>query len=442
MSELTLSRIWQEGLLADEMRTIDGRRLRIVYRGVWTYADGPDFRDAMVELDGGLVQGAIELHLRSSDWQRHWHDRDPSYDQVVLHAVLDDDLPAPASGPSGRPIATVRLRDFLTAPLESLSWDVAGRPLGLVSGQACLPTLAGGRDDLIRAVLRREGWRRLVNKQSGLRQSLEHEPAGEVLKRGILDALGLMHNRDGMAAVAGRVPLVTLEAAASLGPTGVRGLTLAAGGFLPLSPRHSLLAGLEPGEVVEIERAGDELSRRWRIPPVAGDGWVLNRVRPANHPVRRLLAFADIMYAASRDGIVGTVLSMTTGRPDAWRTWLLNSSPLLGRSRADQIVINVFAPFAAAFADATSDADLADRVGSLWERLPGMADDQIARATLEQICGEAPIRLRLAIEVQGLHHIGREGCRVLRCFECPIAMLAATHESRPDGSGVREATDV
>lgn len=436
VTELTLARIWQDGLLAREMRTVDGRRLRVIYRGVWTYADGPDFRDAMIELDGALVQGAVELHLRASDWGRHRHGDDPAYDRVVLHAVLDDDLPGEVAGPTSGSIATVQLRDYLGRPLVDLARDVLGVALGPVSGLPCLPTLAGGREDLVHDVLRREGWRRLSGKRLSMLQALEQSSPGEVLKRSLLDALGLSHNRAGMAAVADRLPLAALELAASAGLPEVRGVLLAVAGFLPLAPAHAFLAGLDPDNVVAVERAGEALAQAWRLERVADGSWMLNRVRPANHPVRRLMAFADILRVASPGGLLTTVLTIPTERPDAWRSWLLAASPLLGRSRADQIVVNVFAPFVAALAEATGDEQLVERTGDLWERLPGTIDDQIARATLQQICGDAQLRIRLAIEVQGLHQIGREGCRELRCFDCPIALLAATHEPQQRGLGM------
>jgi hypothetical protein len=71
---------------------------------------------------------------------------------------------------------------------------------------------------------------------------------------------------------------------------------------------------------------------------------------------------------------------------------------------------------------------LEERAGVVWERLPGRADDATSRSTLEQIAGNQRLSITLAIETQGLHHIGRHGCQHLRCFECPIAALAMTYE--------------
>jgi len=424
-SELTLSRIWQDGHYAREMRTVDGRRLSIIYGGVWTHQDGPDFRDAMVEIDGMLVRGSVELHLRASDWFRHGHQSDPNYDEVILHAVAENDMTTDVHGPSGPIIATVVLPDFLTSPLDALSASTFAVSLGALGSRTCLPTLAGGRRDLIHAVLRRAGWRRMSARQLRFSQELAHLPAGEVLYRGLLDAMGFMHNRDGMARLAERLPLATIEA------SGIRAATpllLGVAGFLPLSPAHAELAGVQPAEMFGLEQRFDELVKHWRVEPLSPREWVLNRVRPLNHPVRRLASLGALLDATESDGLLGAVLSLPLDNGRSWRTWLEQVQPAIGRGRSDQISVNVLAPFLAAFAEATGDDALAEQVALVWEQLPGSIDDSVAKSALTQIVGDQRFPVRLAIESQGLHQIARDGCRELRCFECPIAELAVMHE--------------
>src|SRR5215211_6634175 len=61
------------------------RRTGRAHRGTWTHGFGPDFRDAMIVIDGrDLVAGSIELHLRSGGWRAHGHHLDPRYNEVVL----------------------------------------------------------------------------------------------------------------------------------------------------------------------------------------------------------------------------------------------------------------------------------------------------------------------------------------------------------------------
>jgi hypothetical protein len=426
VSELTLSRIWQDGLYAREMRTVDGRRVSVVYGGVWTHQDGPDFRDAMIEIDGRLLRGAVELHLRASDWLRHGHQHDPAYDAVVLHAVAENDLSDGVSGPNAGRVSTIVLPDFLKAPLPVLANQVFVTALGALGSRTCLPTLAGGRTDAIRDVLQRSGWRRLTAKQLRFAQELEHLPAGEVLYRGMLDGLGLMHNRDAMAALGSRLPLATLESLAS--NDDVVSALLGTSGFLPISPSHAALAEM-PGSVADrIEQSFVALAKKRHIDPLPTTIWTLNRVRPTNHPVRRLTSLGALIEQSRADGLLATFLALPLDGGRSWRGWLESVRPSIGRSRSDQLAVNVLAPFMAAYADAVGDDQLAERVGQLWESLPGAADDSIAKATLTQIVGQTRFRILLAIESQGLHEIGRNGCRQLRCFECPIAALAVMHE--------------
>jgi hypothetical protein len=420
------------------LRTTDGRRVVVVYRGVWTHAAGPDFRDALLELDGRLVGGSVELHVRASDWVRHGHGADPAYATVALHVVLTDDVGAPVRHLSVGEIPTVELAAFLPGPLDAFRAAQPVSELGALGVRTCLPTLAGGREHELRAVLRREGWRRLTEKQLRFTQALEGLPPGEVLYRGLLDGLGLVQNRTGMAAVADRLPLIVVEAIARRhGRRGVLAAMLGVAGFLPLSPVFQELARLESSAMASVERLYHVLVDEYDLRGVPSGSWTLGRVRPGNHPVRRLASLASLVASAATPGLLAAFLVLPLDDGRGWRAWLSGSRPPIGAARAGQIEVNVLAPFLAAYADATNDITLTEQSALLWESLPGALDDSLEKATLRQIAGERRFPIRLAIESQGLHQIGRHGCAKLRCFECPIAHLALKY----DGGAVTNGTN-
>ena len=85
ISELSLSAAWNDQRIGESLRTTDGRSLTIVHRGTWTHGFGPDFRDAMIQLDGrDLLTGSIEIHLSTGAWRDHGHHLDSRYDDVLV----------------------------------------------------------------------------------------------------------------------------------------------------------------------------------------------------------------------------------------------------------------------------------------------------------------------------------------------------------------------
>lgn len=427
-SERTLTSIWHHGLLASELRTTDGRSLRVIFRGLWTHSDGPDFRDAMLDLDGQLVRCSVELHVRASDWLRHNHQSNPAYDAVGLHAVHINDLSQPIISTSGTPIPTVEMSAFYTVPLNHLANPPELAVPGVGMG-ACLPTLPAEHPEAIIQTLERQGWQRLVDKSKDFSQSLTVMPAGEVLYRGIAEALGYSRNREPMIETARRAPLIMLERIAKEGGgSDATAALLFAGGFIPLSGAGSAALEADPGWASHLNERGELLGGRLGIEPVSPESWSLNRVRPANHPARRLASLADLVNRTSDIGLVSTVIDALEGRDGGLASIFFSVSPAIGEQRTRQIVTNILAPFLAAYADSMLDERLAEQVGEWWDGLPGRVDDQVSRRTLRQIVGDRRFPIRSALAEQGLHHISRNGCELLRCFECPIAQLAAEFE--------------
>ena len=94
MEEL-LHYVWKHKLLPlTELQTTDGRVIEILDPGLHNRNAGPDFFNAKVKIGGTLWVGNVEIHMKSSDWYRHGHDRDAHYNNVVLHVVALADMEA------------------------------------------------------------------------------------------------------------------------------------------------------------------------------------------------------------------------------------------------------------------------------------------------------------------------------------------------------------
>ena len=88
-SERLLAHVWEtQAFAAVSLRAIDGQAVEILWRGRKNLDAGPDFLDALIRIGGRLRDGDVELHVRSSDWRAHGHERDPHYARVILHVVI------------------------------------------------------------------------------------------------------------------------------------------------------------------------------------------------------------------------------------------------------------------------------------------------------------------------------------------------------------------
>lgn len=90
-SEDVFQWIWEQVLFdTSDLKTIDGKPLIILNKGVRNSSDGPDFLQATIQIGNLVWSGAIEIHLSAVSWKQHAHHLDSNFNQVILHVVLDD----------------------------------------------------------------------------------------------------------------------------------------------------------------------------------------------------------------------------------------------------------------------------------------------------------------------------------------------------------------
>jgi hypothetical protein len=95
--ERVLWQLWKKrAALQEGLRTEAGRHIKVLYPGRAGTSAGPDFLDALLEIEGlGVVMGDVELYLRQRDWAAHGHSSDPNYNGVVVHGALQVDTARP-----------------------------------------------------------------------------------------------------------------------------------------------------------------------------------------------------------------------------------------------------------------------------------------------------------------------------------------------------------
>jgi hypothetical protein len=84
--------LWKFRLFEQKnLKTISGEVLEIISTGFHNKDSGPDFEQAKMRIGETVWVGNVEIHIQSSDWDKHKHSLDAAYNNVILHVVYTYD---------------------------------------------------------------------------------------------------------------------------------------------------------------------------------------------------------------------------------------------------------------------------------------------------------------------------------------------------------------
>ena len=73
------------------LKTAQEEQITIIKTGDYLELAGPDFFNAQITIGNQKWAGNVEIHLKSSDWYVHGHEKDAAYENVILHVVWEHD---------------------------------------------------------------------------------------------------------------------------------------------------------------------------------------------------------------------------------------------------------------------------------------------------------------------------------------------------------------
>ena len=92
MKEDFLHYLWKfKKFDALNLRTFNNEEIIISNVGQYLELAGPDFFNAQITIGNQKWAGNVEIHVKSSDWYVHHHEKDSGYDNVILHVVWEHD---------------------------------------------------------------------------------------------------------------------------------------------------------------------------------------------------------------------------------------------------------------------------------------------------------------------------------------------------------------
>ncbi len=413
MPELLLHYIWQmRAFLALPQETTDGRRVEVIDVGVHNSDAGPDFFNVKLRLDGQLWVGNIEIHILSSDWYRHHHEKDTAYDNIVLHVVKKADREVRNSRGEVIPQCELRypndekqLERLLIDRLSVCNTKIAEQP-SLVE-ETWKQTLLN---------------RRLLKKKEAidmlLRQS--HNDWEEALYITLAHNFGFHTNGLPFELVARQTPLAYLRKhrdnlfqleALMLGQSGI-----------VRDERITSSKGVPTDYMQRLQAEYAFLQKKFSLQPVDGAMWKMGRMRPQNSPLVRLAQFAALMQQS--EGLFAKVIQTSDVRElrelfsvtvsEDFAAGSGSAAYSIGKASIDILLINTVVPYKFAYGKAHHNLRLQDEAFTLLQALSAEKNHIVEQWRL------LGIRAKNAADSQALIHLYQDYCITHRCFQCDV----------------------
>lgn len=416
----------------DGLCTHKGDAIKILSPGWWNRNEGPDFKDAQIELRGEIRQGDIEVHLDHASWIGHGHHIDARYDQVLLVAVLQTEPPKelPVSS-EGRAIPCLLLGNFLLEDMATLAQRLPLNPLtedATLARGFCASVAQAYGGERVHSFVRQAGEWRLLNKSRLLRERIERSGPDQALYEAIMTACGYSRYKHHFRVVSQQLPYDRIRQLARQDAMLVETACLQLAGLLP----DALPDNAEPVPHFErLHKLRREELGGLRSVPLA---WSRLGVRPNNYPERRMAGAARFISRTSKKGLATLLDEIwnADAKPLARRrmfedlfprpmgfwadhcTWtgkqLAKPTALIGAARIRSIIGNVFIPYGLALARQHRDLEAEQRVFNLFTAFPKEAENRIVSTMIPRVFGDLPPKRIDFRTQQGLLQVYQDHC--------------------------------
>ncbi len=427
MTEDFLYYLWKYHLAHKPLTTDDGTPLIIENPGFRNEDSGPDFSGCRIRLGSMQWAGNVEIHLKSSDWFRHGHQTDESYNSVILHVVYENDKPVFRI--NGERIPCLELKGkFREALFEkfrgfllSSQWIPCATDIGRVGDLILLSAL----DHF--ALERLEQKARVIQTQLG-------EAGGdfrEVFYRSLMKSFGLKANTVAFEQLAISLPFSILSRHKS-DRFQLEALLFGQAGFLK--------GNLQEAYPRELRKEYLFLSAKYELTPMKTYVWKFMRMRPSNFPTLRMAQFASLLYGSA--GLIDQILTAKS-LPRVIKLLRCETSPYwknhyrfgkahqqktsrMGIAFIHGILINSIIPYAFVYGRFKNDPGMEEKAIRWLEAIP--AEDNTITRHFETL----GVKTTSALHSQALIHLKTGYCQLQRCLHCPIGHQILNFSSEQD----------
>lgn len=423
--EKLLHYVWKHKIFPLEMlRTASGQPVEVIDPGLPTMNAGPDFFNAKLKIEGTLWVGNVEIHMQASDWFRHGHDHDKSYDTVILHVVGVSDCEVYRTNGELIPQILLPCPETVRQRYNELKQADIYPPCYSIFG--VLPQLTVHSWLSALQVERFEQKARIISKR--LEQFNQHWE--DVFFITLARNFGFGLNGDAFESWANHIPFRSVDKHRD--------------NLFQVEAFFLGQAGLLEEETDDRDMYHQKLQKEFRylqhkfdLPtPMSVDQWRFLRLRPGNFPHVRLAQlaylyhkeqalFSRIMEAETLDAVKKILAGGTSLYWEEHFNFRKTSSrrtKRVGENALNLIVINTVIPFLYAYGLHKADEMLCERATCFLEALKA-ENNYVTR-----LWSGAGLPVYTAADSQALLQLQKEYCEKKDCLRCRFGFEYLRHQ--------------
>ncbi|RZL32717.1 MAG: DUF2851 family protein [Pedobacter sp.] len=411
--------VWQfRSFDYNDLKTADGQNLNIIHQGLLNKNSGPDFNNGKIQLGDTIWAGNIEIHIKSSDWLKHNHQSDASYENVILHVVYENDVEIKRIDGSVLPVLELknRIADELIEKYEALFLTLTDFP--------CIAQIQYVDKLIIDSFLSRTLIERFEQKTYTVIETLNELNGNwdETFYRFMARNFGFKVNALPFELFSRAIPQ-QIYGKHKDNSLLIEALVFGSAGFLS--------GQLEEGYPIKLKQEFQFLQKKYNIKPIDVSMWKFMRMRPQNFPTLRLAQFAALIVKANHlfsklmeISSVAELRALFENLPvnDYWKTHYHFKKQTtavnvqIGKASVDNILLNTVALFLFAYGKHTGTQFYISRAIKLLESLPAEQNAITDKFT------SAGVEVDNAFASQGILQLKKQYCDAKKCLSCGIGI--------------------
>ena len=421
MKEDFLHYVWRfQYFTKQKLQTTTGEPLRIIHQGFLNTDSGPDFSNAKIQIGSLEWAGNVEIHIKASDWVKHQHDDDQSYQNVILHVVWEDDHTIYRA--DGSSIPTLALSQRVDTRLQEKYWAL----LQNAEQIPCANTFPDISSLTKMTMLDKVIVNRLERKATELLNWHQKYQADweEIAYQWVVQHFGFKTNNPSFLQLAQSIPLKLFQ------KHGNQLLQIEA--FLFGISGLLNEASVDDDYVKALRREYHFLQHKYRLSDAAMESnqWKFMRMRPSNFPTIRLAQlgmllftqksfFSKFLFTESPERLL-KIFEVT--QSEYWQKHYdfgkTSKKKLEGMGKSSQVnlLINCVAPLLVAYGIYKDNTKYTDRALELLEQLPA-EQNKIVRSWKQ-----LGLEVKSAFDSQASLELYNQFCQKNKCLSCSIGV--------------------